>query len=217
MKNYSEFALDRDEIIWEIRQRCMKEMYARAQPSEDYDKIWEYYKQCKKEGKEGEQVYRRYYLSVEEFKYIEEKYLELYKIIDPFKEHCDIIIRDMKEGCSKDKYIPEYTDEHGNWHPGYSGYEKVPSLEKQIGKEAAKKVIDFVEQRRDFYRFNRDENAFRFSVALSDSPTSNAQEVIDYWKSQGKDIEIDPRHHNSDYFWREEHGYLEEGEYESDK
>ena len=231
--DYSKFAISRDEIIWEIRQRCMKEMYAKAQPSEDYDKIWAYYEQCKKEGKDAERVYDRYYLSQEEFKYIEEKYLELYKLVNEFNDHCDILIRDLKDGYSKDKYIKEYTDKNGNWHPGYSSYSHLPSFEKQLfkylkkkvipestaeslSKEIAKMVIKFIEDRKNFYRFNIDENKFRFNVTLADSPTSNPQTVIDYWKSQGKDIEIDLRKHSQDYFWSEENGYLEEEDYEKE-
>lgn len=227
-RDYSQFALSREDIIWEIRQRCIKEMYTKAQPSADYDEIYAYYKKCKKEGKEPEQVYRRYYLSEEEFKYIEEKYLDLYELVDSFKDDCNIIIRDLKDGCVKDKYIEEHTDDNGNRHPGHRGYEDIPSfniqlleylkskvpseLAESLSKEISEKVINFVEDRKNFYRFNVDESKFRFSVALTDSPTSNAEEVIKYWKSQGRELEIDPRHHDSNYFWSEENGYLEEDE-----
>jgi hypothetical protein len=43
---------------------------------------------------------------------------------------------------------------------------------------------------KEFYRFDREEADFSCSVALGASPTSNKETVIEYWKSQGKDIEI---------------------------
>ena len=228
--DYTKFALSKDDILWEIRQRCIKEMYAKAQPSIDYDEVYVYYKLCKEEGKEPEQIFKRYYLSQEEFKYIEEKYLELFNLINPFQSHCDILIRDLRDGCHKDKYIKERVDEEGFKYPGYMGFEDVPNLEAQMTKylqrypeysdktvakiahKLALKVLKFIEERKNYYKFNSEENKFRFNVALTDSPTSNAEEVIEYWKSKGKDIEIDPRHYDHNYFWAEEHGYLEENE-----
>ena len=142
--------------------------------------------------------------------YIRQKYIEAYNFKEQFKEDCDVIIRDLKEGCNKDKYIPEYTDKNGNYHPGTRGYEKVPSLDKQIGKDNAKKVIDLIEQRRDYYRFDRLESNFMASLALNDSPSTNPETVINYWKSMGVDITIDPRHYSFDDFWSEDNGYLDE-------
>ena len=43
---------------------------------------------------------------------------------------------------------------------------------------------------KEFYHFDREETDFNYSVALGASPTSNKETVIEYWKSQGKDIEI---------------------------
>lgn len=207
--DYTKFILERGNLLWDIRMKCMKEMYERAQPSANYDDIYAYYEQCNEQHITPDKIYNRHYLSKEEFDYILNKYVSEYKLSNDFKRDCDIIIRDMEEGCSKDKYIPEWTDEFGT-HPGYRGYEKVPPLKETIGDENAQKVIDFIKMRKEFYRFNREEEGFRFDIALTDSPTSNEKTVIEYWKSQGKDIEIDPRHKDENYFWEEEHGYLED-------
>ena len=50
-------------------------------------------------------------------------------------------------------------------------------------------VLDLISKCKNFYIRNGDENTFRINV-MNSSPTSNKQTVIDYWKSQGKDIEI---------------------------
>lgn len=209
LKDYREFNLTKEDILWEARMRCMREMYAKAQPSVNYDDLLEYYKKCQAEGKEPERVYDRYYLSQEEFAYIRQKYVDAYMMHDPFQENCDLIIRDMEDGCSKDKWIPEHTDEYGT-HPGHRGYEKVLPIKETIGEENANKVIEFIKDRRNFYRHNVDEEKFNFSVTLTDSPTSNPDTVVEYWKTQGKEITIDPRHLTEDDFWREDNGYLNE-------
>lgn len=207
--DYTKFKLSKDDVIWKIRNDCLREMYAKSQPSANYNDVLQYYKDCEQSGVKPEKIYERYYLSYEEFVYIENKYLELYNLQDSFKDNCDIIIRDMEEGCVRDKHIPaEVID--GMFHPAHRGYEKVPPLKDLIGEENANKVVEFIKDRKCFYRFNKDESKFRFNVALTDSPTSNMEEVIKYWKAQGKEIKIDPRHHDSDYFWSEENGYLEE-------
>jgi len=210
MIDYTKFKLDKDDIIIEAIERCKKEMYARAQPPADYDDIVKGYEEEQAAGKEISRVYTRHYLSQQEFIYILNKYIKAYHLEEVFKEHCNIIIGDMQHGCNKNKYIPATTDEYGNYNPGYRDYEPVPPLKEIIGEEAANKVIEFIENRRDFYRFDRDESDFRISVSLSDSPTSNPEDVIKYWKSQGVDLNIDPRELSEDKFWDEEHGYTEE-------
>lgn len=216
LKDNTKFKLTIDDVLWEARMRCMKEMYAKAQPSVDYDEIYEYYKQCQKEGKEPERVFERYYLSQEEFEYIRDKYIDVYHLHNPFKEHCNVIIDDMKNGCSKDKWIPGEKDDKGFEHPGHRGYEKVLPMKEQIGEEATNAVISFIENRRDFYRFNRDEERFSFDVCLTDSPSSSEKQVIEYWKEHGIELEIDPRHYTHDDFWCEDNGYLDDETEETD-
>ena len=71
--DYTKFKLSKDDVLWKLRNKCLKEMYARSQPYVDYDAILSYYKTCKEEGIEPEKIYTRYYLSQEEFVYILEK------------------------------------------------------------------------------------------------------------------------------------------------
>ena len=209
MTDYTQFKLDKDDIIMEAIERCKKEMYARAQPPANYDDIIKGYEEEQAAGKEITRVYTRHYLSQQEFIYILNKYIKAYHLEEVFKKHCNIIIEDMQNGCTKNKYIPDTTDKYGNYNPGYRDYEPVPSLKEIIGEEAANKVIEFIENRRDFYRFDRDESFFKISISLSDSPTTNSEDVVKYWKSQGVDLKINSRKLSEDKFWDEEHGYTE--------
>lgn len=205
--DYTQFALTNDDIISEAIHRCKVELYKRAQPSADYNEIYQNYKKQHDEGKKIEAVYDRYYISQEEYQYVKDKYIKAYHLEDSFKLHCDIIIRDLIEGCPKDKYFPEKIDEDGFKHPGYRGYEQVPPIQYSIGIENANEVVDFIKQRKDFYRFNHLEERFNFAISLGDSPTQNPDTVIQYWKTQGVNIDIKPRHHSQDYFWCEENNY----------
>ena len=205
--------LDRKEIIKRAYHECMVEMYAKAQPSADYNQLLE----DAKNGKIGkdERVYERYYLSHEEFKYILNKYKDAYNIKSHWKDDVEVIEKYIEEGGVKDKYIPSYTDENGNYHPGYRGYEDVAPLKKRISNiisesefykdiqgESLDKLIDqlyeevttnTIDTCKNFFKFDSEETSFDCSVALGPSPNSCAEAVIQYWVHQGVDIEIKER------------------------
>lgn len=186
------------DIMNEAIERCIDEMYRYAQPSITLKELQEIIKKETQETGEVPKVYERHYLSTEECKAIIDKYINAYNFEDKFKDHCDLIIQDMTKGCSKDKYI-----EGENGSPGYRGYEKVKPLSSEIGEENLNKVVEFIKMRKDFYKFDRKANTFLFNV-WNISPYSNKEKVIEYWKSQGKDIEIKDR--NKDDMW-EVHEY----------
>jgi hypothetical protein len=52
------------------------------------------------------------------------------------------------------------------------------------------RLTDLIKHYRDFYKFDNGCSKFQQSIYLGCCPTSNKEEVIEYWKSQGKDIEI---------------------------
>ena len=172
--------------------KCLNELYEASQPSITFEDL-----------KKDPDGYRHHYLSQDAQNSIIEKYIEAYGLESNFIEHCDLLISDATNGYSIDKYIkPE-----GN-RPGYRSYDKMPSLSEQIGEEAFKKVIEFLENRKDFYRFDRKADQFKFTV-WNYGPSTSKKHVIEYWKSQGKDIEIkdlDPKY-NYERYWL---GYTEE-------
>lgn len=214
--------LDRNKVIQKIYDECLAEMYAKAQPSVDY---WQLIDDVKT-GKisKGETVYDRYYLSKEEFDHILNKYVQSYKMEETWKPNIELLEQYLTEGGTKDKYIESHTDEDGHYHPGYRGYEKVKPIKEQIEnilndefasgevspfvKDAIRdkiveSVMNTINDCKEFYRFDREESSFKASIALGPSPTSNKDTVIEYWKSQGIDIEIVER--NPLLLW--EHDY----------
>lgn len=197
--------LDRDQVIRKAYTECMAEMYAKAQPSADYYQLLE----DAKNGKIGkdEKVYERHYLSYEEFIHIRDKYIKAYGLQATWKSNIEVLEDYLINGGTKDKYIHSRTDEDGHYHPGYRGYEKVAPIAKQIqeilkteigegnvtdtiSNKIIETVLNTISDCKEFYRFDREEADFNCSVALGASPTSSKETVIEYWKSQGKDIEI---------------------------
>ncbi len=213
--------LTKDEIFNKALHACMEELYFRAQPSEDWNKILKDAEEGKI--KKDEHIYDRYYISQEEYKYVVDKYVNAYNLEKKWDEYVDVVIKYIEKGGTKDKYIDSYTDDNGNYHPGHRGYEKVLPINKQIknyletnisdeyignidvlSNDIAKLVLNNIKECKDFYRFDRDEDDFRCAIALSlPSPSFNKQTVIDYWKSQNIDIDIKER--NPLLFWDEDY------------
>lgn len=204
--------LDRDVILQQAIDDCYEEMYQKAQPSASYKELVENVKSGELKDSSDEPLYKRYYLSQEEFEYIRNKYKEAYNIKSTWKDNIELLESYLTEGGTKDKYIPTRMDEDGDIHPGYRSYEKVKPLVEQIkditnNKELAesitKLVMNNITNCKDYYRFNREETGFDWQVTLGCAPISNKDEVIKYWKSQGKDITIEDR--NPLTFWEKDY------------
>lgn len=232
MKKYS---LTRRDILNEAYERCFNEMYAKATPP--FENVDEYIKKLKEDPvaaaeEEKSPLYKRHYLSHDELKYIVNKYEEAYNIKSEFHDDCDILIRDMENKAPVDKYIDDYVDEYGNHHPGYRGYEERPPMKDRIknkldelidkgklssisfeDKEDVSGVLaemfkEFILERRNFYRFDGDRSSFEVSVYLGASPTSNKNDVIEYWKNKGVDVNITDR--DPEKLWYYDNGWSEE-------
>lgn len=205
--------LDKDTIMREAIDRCLSEMFEKAQPRAN----WHEYLEMVKRGEisKDERIYDRHYLSEVEFNYIANKYKKAYGFKRHWKDDCDWILHNLKEGGYRDAWIK---DEDGDKH---RESEKTKPLNELIGDESAEKVYQLIENFKDFYRFDREESVFDFNVYLGCSPTSNAQTVIDYWKSIGVDIEIDEKKDlTEDDFWEIDmygHKLEDEGEEDSEE
>ena len=173
----------RSEIIERAIKECLNEMYQKSQPSITWDEIVEKYESG--EYDENTKVYEKHYLPSEECKEIEEKYIQAYRIHNEWDEDADLMIDYLQKGGIKDKYISSYTDENGNYHPGYRSYENTPKLEdalkdiinnSETEKRVLDKVFELMRNCQEFYCPNREENRFRFSIS-SYSPSCNKEAV----------------------------------------
>lgn len=184
--------ISRRKVLERAVDECLVEMCMKSQPSDSYEVLCDEYELGKI--KREDKVYDRYYLSREEYDYIKEKYKDAYNIRNTWRGNCDLIIRDLSEGGYADGSVE---DENGL---KTRTIEKIAPISDSIGEDALGKVIERIKQIRDFYRFDREENSFDFTLSLgSASPTFNKKVVMDYWRSQNKDIEIVER--DPSKFW----------------
>lgn len=177
----------KSKILDEAIESCIREMYRFSQPSADYDKLKEYAKEHPEEEKEFP-TFRRYYLSNEQFKYILHKYAKAYHLIPEWKNNIDTIISDFEEGSMKKEYKK---DSYGEM---VSEYVTTPPLRERIGNENTKKVLEMLDEISNFYKRDMDARYFYSSLSLGHSPSSNLNEVKEYWKDKGLEMEFEERH-----------------------
>lgn len=194
--------LDRRKILEKAHHDCLVEMYAKAQPPADFNKILEDVKSGILTDDEKNPIYKRHYLSYKEFEYILNKYCSAYRINREWPDNIDVIERYFKGEGRKDVWIPNRIDKDGFKHPGYRSSEAVPHIKDTIkniikDNEAAEKIseeiFNYLENCKNYYRFDTEESSFKVGISLGCSPISNKDVVIEYWKEQGVDIEIKDR------------------------
>ena len=175
--------ITRQKILEQAYIDCLTEMYKYAQPTLDFTAYRQSLKGKKEDPKDP--LYTRHYLSTENFKYIRDKYMRAYGILDHWTSNVDVLIEDAEKGYNTEVYGEDTNGEICRH------YEKQSPLNELLGTDAANKVIAFLKDRRQFYRFDHEVTDFRASIALGPSPNSNAEYVKQYWKKQGFDINID--------------------------
>ena len=193
--------LSRRDILQKAYDECMTEMYAKAQPSADYNKIIEDLRNGVSDDSQDDPIYQRHYLSHEEFNYIKDKYIDAYGMKEHWHSNIDIIKDYFNGKGNKDKWIPEVVHEDGYKTPGYRSFEKVPQLSEQfkefVDEETAIKlqeiVLNNLQWCEDYYMFDREADSFSCSVSLGASPTSHKDGVVKYWKDKGVEVNIEDR------------------------
>ena len=131
----------RQDIIEQAYHECMKEMYAKAQPSADYDAIVEGVKNGTIHDSDKDPVYARHYLSQEEFVYIRDKDLDAYGMKNTWHPWLDTVRGYFDGKGMKDAWVDDKVDECGVKHSGYRIAEKVPHIAKTF-KEILAKQLD---------------------------------------------------------------------------
>ena len=228
--------MNRNSVLIKAIDDCLKEIYSYVKPAIDWEELvkenkdfvnreTEYYKIPKESRPSyhefmGPKPYEFYYLPKDILKDIAESYIHAYRL-DSHQELLDTI-NILKKYCKEpivDKYIDDYTDEHGNHHPGYRSYDHPDNLEKELveicsqhshepvnmAKELQNKFFEFLDMAGNFYDWNRDLNSFNVSVYLGPSPNSNKEAVIENWKKyRNQDIEIDEEQIKKDYYGEDE-------------
>ena len=187
--------MNRQKVLEEAVNKCMKELYSLAQPKiswedfiEENRKYLEKEKEFEKKNKEylEPKPYEFYYLPSEILKDITNSYIYSYKL----DEHQDLldIIEIIKNYCN---------------HPLE---DKQPKLEEELteivpdsilGKSnivlsIKNKFFEFLDKIGEFYKRNSELQAFNMTIYLGASPSSNKESVIENWKKyRNIDIKID--------------------------
>lgn len=192
---------------------CLAEMYRHAQPPLDYVEVLEKIRDGQFADDDNDPLYKHHYLSDTDAKDIFDRYVTAYRLTNEWHSSIDLLLNDIQNGAITDKYIEDKTDEDGNvTERGYRGYEELPPLVKVLedvvgdkANEVYDTVVKYIKNRRDFYRFDREEETLRFNVFLGPMPTSNKDDVTEYWRSKGQDIEIKDRiNDNEEELWETE-------------
>ena len=90
---------------------------------------------------------------------------------------------------------------------GKDDYKDYSSLKEDIGEEAFAILEKRIEAYKKTFRFDWQRWKFNFTI-MNYSPNSNRQAVIDYWKSQGVELEIPSDEAIVNHYW--------DGEWEED-
>ena len=171
--------LTRNDVLGKAIHECLADMYRWAQPSIDIDKLIE---SGFKDSKENP-LYKRHYLSQDNFIYIRDSFKIAYGITDNWNDTFELLIDYLVKGGTEDDYKPATKD-----RPAYRDYKKVPALNTLIGKEATDKCLEHIKKCQNFYcGHSREVNQFDMTMALGvGSPNSCAKVVEDYWHEHGK-------------------------------
>lgn len=193
--------ITRRDIIQEAYDACMREMYAKAQPSADYDAMVAGIKDGTIQDTDKDPVYARHYLSQEEFNYILNKYIKAYGMEKKWNSYVGIIETYLKGGGHRNIYVNNskelicvphikeaFTEEIYDHFGNILGEDT-----EKLSEILSNKVLEYVQWCRDFYRVDGEADSFLASIALGASPTSNPDTVIEYWAKQGIDIDIEWR------------------------
>lgn len=177
----------RNDVLEEGINRCLQEMYKRAQPPMNWMGLLN--KAKKGEVDRKDDFINHHYLSMEEYSDILNEYLDSYRVINDWPDHAQLVYDYLAKGGTKEVYRPEVIEEDGFKHPGYRDYEKTPKVTELIGKEEANKVLELIENCKNFYKGNTEECQFRMTI-MNYSPTFNKEAVKKYYEEKGEPIEI---------------------------
>ena len=83
--------MDRREMLSRAVTDCMREMYAKAQPSIDYDELLAKVESGEIIDTNENPVYNRHYLSMQEFDYIREKWADAYGLKPTWKPNIELL------------------------------------------------------------------------------------------------------------------------------
>lgn len=171
--------LTRSDVLGKAIHECLADMYRWAQPSIDIDKLIT----SGFTDSEENPLYKRHYLSQENFIYLRDSFKVAYGIVDDWDNTFDILIDYLVKGGMEDDYKPATKE-----RPAYRDYKKVPPLSDTVDKGIVDLCLTNIKKCRDFYKgHSREVYQFDMTIALGvGSPNSCAEHVENYWHENGR-------------------------------
>ena len=165
-----------DEVMREAIEDTLEEMYQYSYPKVS----WKQRNQELKDGKDVDKdLIHHHYIPQRLYEDILEMAKSNYgyePFFQDYTEHFADFI--LKGGHAKD------IDKGGK-----DDYKDYQSIKEEIGEESFAVLEKRIEAYKRTYRFDRKRWSFAFTV-MNYSPCTNKQVVLDYWKSQGIDLQI---------------------------
>ena len=178
---------DYDEAMWAAVEDTLEEMYHYSFPSVS----WKQRLQDKKDGKDVDMdLISHHYLPHELYKSILEMAKRNYSYEPFFQDYTEHLTQFLLEGG--------YGADPDN--PGKDNNKQHPSIKEEIGEEAFEILKKRLKAYSDFYRFDHQRWKFDYTV-MNYSPNCNRQTVIDYWKSQGVELNIPSDEAIINHYW----------------
>ena len=185
---------DYDKVMWSAVEDTLEEMYQYSFPKVS----WKQRMQDARDGKDVDKdLISHHYLPQQLYKDILEMAKHNYSY-EPFFQDYTEHLADflLKGGHGKDL-------EKG----GKDDYKDYKSIKEEIGEEAFVILEKRIEAYKRTYRFDHKRWSFDYAV-MNYSPNCNRQAVIDYWKSQGVELNIPSDEAIINHYW--------DGEWEDD-
>lgn len=187
--------MNRQKVLEEAVNKCMKELYSLAQPKISWEDFIEENKKYLEKEKEFEKKnekylepkpYEFYYLPSEILEDITNSYIYAYKldahqdlldIIECIKNYCNTPLEDKQPKLEEEltEIVPDSILGKSN-----------------IVLSIKNKFFEFLDKIGRFYKWNSELQAFNMSIYLGVIPSSNKESVIENWKKyRNIDIKID--------------------------
>ena len=163
-------AFSRDNVLLDAVKKCLDVMYKASYPPISYEDLCEESRKIN-EGLEKPKfgVYDLHYLPNRIYEEILKDFIEAYEMKSNLPDIVEILKNYFKDPVV-DKYIKPK-----DGSPGYKGYDHLEPMPQEHYEVAAK----FLDMANSFFKWNKDEDAFYFTVC-NVSPSGN-REVVEKW------------------------------------
>lgn len=179
-----------DDVMWDAVMDTLEEMYQNSYPAISWKQMY----QDSKEGKDVDKdLISHHYIPQELYEDIRSMAESSYgyeKLFNEYTSHFIEFLTDGGYGWDTESHSLKESCQY-------------PPIKEAIGEEAWAILEKRLQAYKHFYRFDHKKWAFNFTI-MNYAPCTNRQTVIDYWKSQGIELEIPSDDQIISKYWGDE-------------